>query len=115
MGVARPLDEQPCLRTRDGVRGRDVVGQRQRRHGVEALAADPQRLPARHEDAQARARSQQLGDAARRVHHLFEVVEHQQHAPRREVFTQEIERPTGAGCPHRARDGIERRIGVGHR
>ena len=45
-GIACPLDEQPsCLRTSDGVRGRDVVGERQGRHGEEALAADPQAPP----------------------------------------------------------------------
>ena len=115
-GVTRPFDEQSsCLRTRDGVRGRDVIGERQRRHGEEALAADPQRLAARHEHPETRARSQELGDAVRRVHHLLEVVEHQEHAPRREVCTEEVERPAGAGCTDRPRDGIERRIGVGHR
>ena len=88
-------------------------GRVQRRHGDKPLAADPQRLPAGHEDPKARARSQQVGDPAGGVDHLLEVVEHQEHAPRREV------RHAGDRAVRRLPDAptaraidVERRIGV---
>ena len=59
--------------------------QRERRHGQELLAADPQRLAARHEEREPRALPDQLRGVVGCRHHLFEVVEHEEEPARPEV------------------------------
>ena len=68
-------------RHRAGSAGR----QRERRHRHELLATDPQPLAARHEERQPRALPDQLRSVVGGRHHLFEVVEHEEHPARPEV------------------------------
>src|SRR4051794_1550594 len=51
---------------------------RERRHGVVDLPTDPQHLPAGDQEAQVRARLEQLRELGCRLDHLLEVVEQQE-------------------------------------
>ncbi len=64
--------------------------QRERRHGQELLATDPQRLAARHEECELRASADQLGGVIGGRHHLFEVVEDEEELARPKVLGERV-------------------------
>ena len=66
------------LQTGAGTEELDRLGAGQRRHRVVDLAADPQQLPARHQEAEIRARLDQRAEHRRGFHHLLEVVQQQE-------------------------------------
>ena len=85
------------LRSNAPVGGQPLqVGQRQRRHGIQALAPHVQRCPAGHQHLQPGTRLQQLHHQRRGVQHLLEVIEHQQPPLRLEHRREPLEQwPTG--------------------
>ena len=94
LNLAGALDEQPdglVLARRSGRERAPAVRERQRRHGEHVLTPHPERLAARDEDRELRAALEQLRDTVGGGHHLLEVVEDQQHAPRPQLLLQRLE------------------------
>ncbi len=88
----RPARRRPFDEEARGLEPFEVSGlqrragrrQRERQHRLEHLAHDPERLAARRQHAQARARPQQRPDRPRAgVRQMLAVVEHEQQLPRR--------------------------------
>ena len=87
-------EERDRLELRELGERREVrrVGQAERRNRVLLLARHAQHAAAARQDGQVRAGRQQRVDRWRRVDHLLEVVEHQQHPPLADVVDQPIDR-----------------------
>ena len=68
-----------------GHRAGGAAWQRERRHGQELLAADPQCLAARHQECELRTLPDQLRGVVGCRHHLLEVVEHEEEPARPEM------------------------------
>ena len=102
----------PALHEERDRRGAHRAGragrQRERRHGQELLAADPQCLAARHEEREPRALPDQLRGVVGCRHHLFEVVEHEEEPARPEVRRERLAQVVIA------RDREARRLGDRH-
>ena len=87
--AAAELDDlRARLQTGPGTEELDRLGVGQRRHRVVDLAADPQQLPARHQEAEVWAGLEQLAEPGRGFHHLLEVVQQQEQLAPADVLGQ---------------------------
>ncbi len=115
---AGALEEQADGLGRRGGLGRDLGrgdrGKGERGDGQEVLAADPERLSARHQNLELGAPLQQVRETLGCLHDLFEVVEQEQHPLPLEPLRQHLERLLVARPPpaDRPNDGFERRVRV---
>ena len=117
---ARSLDEErDCLELRELREWRQVggIGEAERRNRILLLAGDVEDAAAAGQDGEVRAGSKEGVDRRRRVGHLLEVVEDEQHAPLADVVDQPIDRaaPATLGKAERLADGgrYELRLGDG--
>ncbi len=119
-GRLRPLHEQLHRRGRRLGDDRPVRHRGQGEGGDRhvAFTGQPQHLPARGQDREAGAGGQQLADQRGRVHHLLDVVEHQQEAQRSQVRGQplrqgpapRVAQAEGAGDRRQHEGGVAQRL-----